>query len=396
MSFQNPVFIPGPTNMPEAIRKACDMVTIDHRSPIFGEILHPCIEGVRRVLKSDTAEVFIFPSTGTGGWETALTNTLSAGDGVLAARNGMFSHRWIDMCERHGLDVQIVETAWGQGLPANQYKDILKADTDHKIKVVLATHNETATGVKSDIAAVRDALDAAGHPAMLFVDGVSSIGSMDFRMDEWGVDIAVTGSQKGFMLPAGLAIIGFSRKAIKASETATLPRTFFSITDMANGYAANAFPYTPPVGLMNGLKLSLEMIEEEGLENVFARHTRIAEGVRRAVDAWGLELCAVSPELYSDTVSAVRTPDGFNATDIVTLAAEKYGMAFGVGLGDVAGKVFRIGHLGSLTDAMMLSGLGMAEMCMVDLGLDIKLGSGVAAAQEFYRHGSENSSKVAA
>jgi alanine-glyoxylate transaminase/serine-glyoxylate transaminase/serine-pyruvate transaminase len=385
MSFQNPVFIPGPTNMPEAIRKACDMPTIDHRSPLFGDILHPCLDGVRKVLKSDDAKVFIFPSTGTGGWETAISNTLNAGDKVLAARNGMFSHRWIDMCARHGLDVQIVETPWGHGLPADQYEAILKADTAHQIKVVLATHNETATGVKSDIAAVRRALDAAGHPALLFVDGVSSIGSMDFRMDEWGVDVAVTGSQKGFMLPAGLAIVGFSPKAIAAAETATLPRTFFDINDMQNGYNANAFPYTPPVGLMNGLKLSLETLLDEGLENVFARHARIATGVRHAVEAWGLELCAASPELYSDTVSAIRTPEGFNATDIVTHAADVYGVAFGVGLGDVAGKVFRIGHLGSLTDVMTLSGLATAEMCMVDLGLDIKLGSGVAAAQEFYR-----------
>ena len=388
MSFQNPVFIPGPTNMPEAIRQACYMPTIDHRSPVFGEILRPCLAGVRKVLKSESGHIFIFPSTGTGGWETALSNTLSAGDGILAARNGMFSHRWIDMCQRHGLDVQVVETPWGEGLPAAKYEEILKADTAHKIKAVLATHNETATGVKSDIAAVRKALDAAGHPAMLFVDGVSSIGSMDFRFDEWGVDVAVTGSQKGFMLPAGLGIVGFSEKAMKAVETATLPRTFFDVRDMAKGYAANAFPYTPPVGLMNGLKLSLEMIEAEGLENVFARHRRIAEGVRLAVKAWGLELCAASPDVYSDSVSAIKTPEGFNATDIVTVAAEKYGMAFGVGLGEVAGKVFRIGHLGMLTDAMMLSGLATAEMVMVDLGLDVKLGSGVAAAQEFYRHGS--------
>lgn len=388
MSFQNPVFIPGPTNMPEAIRQACYMPTIDHRSPVFGKILHPVLAGVCRILKSETAHIFIFPSTGTGGWETTLTNTLSAGDKVLVARNGMFSHRWIDMCQRHGLDTQIVETPWGHGLPADEYEAILKADTSHTIKAVLATHNETATGVKSDIAAVRRALDAAGHPAMLFVDGVSSIGSMDFRMDEWGVDVAVTGSQKGFMLPAGLAIVGFSAKARAAVETATLPRTFFDIRDMEKGYAANAYPYTPPVGLMNGLKLSLEMIEEEGLENVFARHTRIATGVRLAVKAWGLEMCAASPDVYSDSVSAIKTPEGFNATDIVTVAAEKYGMAFGVGLGEVAGKVFRIGHLGMLTDAMMLSGLSVAEMVMVDLGLDIKLGSGVAAAQEFYRHGS--------
>ena len=362
MSFQNPVFIPGPTNMPEEIRLACHMPTIDHRSPIFGGILHPCLDGVRRVLKSEKAHIYIFPSTGTGGWETTLTNTLSVGDKVLVARKGMFSHRWIDMCERHVLDVQIVEAAWGDGLPVAEYEyeAILKADTGHSIKAVLATHNETATGVKSDIAGVRKALDAAAHPALFFVDGVSSIGSMDFRMDDWGVDVAVTGSQKGFMLPAGLAIVGFSDKARAAVEIATLPRTFFDIRDMEKGYAANAFPYTPPVGLMNGLKHSLEMIEAEGLENVFARHTRIATGVRHAVNAWGLELCANAPELYSDSVSAIRTPEGLNATDIVTRADEQYGMAFGVGLGEVAGKVFRIGHLGMLTDAMMLSGLGVA------------------------------------
>ncbi|WP_412073201.1 L-aspartate--glyoxylate aminotransferase BhcA [Tritonibacter mobilis] len=396
MSFQNPVFIPGPTNIPESLRKACDMPTIDHRSPLFGQILHPARDGVRKVLKSETAEVFIFPSSGTGGWETALSNTLSAGDTVLAARNGMFSHRWIDMCQRHGLDVQIVETPWGAGLPADRYEEILSADKAHKIKAVLATHNETATGVKSDIAAVRRALDAAGHPALLFVDGVSSIASMDFRMEEWGVDVAVTGSQKGFMLSAGLAIVGFSPKAMEATKSAQLPRTFFDVHDMAKGYANNAYPYTPAVGLMNGLNESCKMLLAEGLENVFARHHRIAEGVRASVGAWGLELCAATPEVYSDTVSAIRTPEGFNATDIVTHAAEKYGVAFGVGLGEVAGKVFRIGHLGSLTDVMALSGIATAEMSMADLGLDIRLGSGVAAAQEYYRGNAASAQQDAA
>lgn len=396
MSFQNPVFIPGPTNIPESLRKACDMPTIDHRSPLFGQILHPAREGVRKVLKSESAEIFIFPSTGTGGWETALTNTLSAGDKILAARNGMFSHRWIDMCQRHDLDVQVVETPWGEGLPADRYEEILTADTNHGIKAVLATHNETATGVKSDIAAVRRALDAAGHPALLFVDGVSSIASMDFRMDEWGVDVAVTGSQKGFMLTAGLAIVGFSDKAMAATETAKLPRTFFDVHDMAKGYAANAYPYTPAVGLLNGLNEACTMLLNEGLDNVFARHTRIAEGVRAAVGAWGLDLCAAKPSVYSDTVSAIKTPEGFNATDIVTHAAENYGVAFGVGLGQVAGKVFRIGHLGSLTDVMALSGIATAEMCMVDLGLDIKLGSGVAAAQDYYRGNTATAQKDAA
>ena len=396
MSIQNPVFIPGPTNMPEALRKACDMATIDHRSPVFGEILHPCLSGVRQVLKSERAQIFLFPSTGTGGWETAISNTLSPGDRILAARNGMFSHRWIDMCQRHGLDVEIVEAPWGAGIPADRYEEILTADTGHRIKAVLATHNETATGVRSDIAAVRRAMDAARHPALLFVDGVSSIGSMDFRFDDWGVDVAVTGSQKGFMLPAGIAILGFSDKAAAATATAKLPRTFFDIRDMESSYARNGFPYTPPVGLMNGLKLSCEMLLGEGLETVFARHRRIADGVRAAAGAWGMPLCALTPDVQSDTVSAIRTPEGFDGTRIVTHAASRYGMAFGVGLGEVAGKVFRIGHLGSLTDAMMLSGLATVEMVMADLGLPIRLGSGVAAAQQVYRHGSASAKREAA
>ena len=385
MTSQNPVFIPGPTNIPEIIRKSVDMPTIDHRSPLFGKILHPALEGVKKVLKTTTGQIFVFPSTGTGGWETAITNTLSPGDKVLATRNGMFSHRWIDMCQRHGLDVQVVMQEWGDGVPADKFEEILTADKEHQIKVVLATHNETATGVKSDIAAVRRALDNAKHPALLFVDGVSSIGCYDFRMDEWGVDVAVTGSQKGFMLPPGLGIVGFSPKAMDAVESAKLPRTFFDVRDMAKGYANNGYPYTPPVGLLNGLKLATDMLLEEGLENVFARHHRIAEGVRRAVSAWGLELCALRPELYSDSVSAIRTPEGFDANKIVSHALNTYDVAFGTGLGDVAGKVFRIGHLGSLTDVMALSGIATAEMVMADLGLPVKLGSGVAAAQEHYR-----------
>jgi len=382
---QNPVFIPGPTNMPEVLRRACDMPTMDHRSAAFADILHPALAGVKRVLKSTEAEVFVFPATGTAGWEAAITNTLSPGDKVLSARNGMFSHKWIDMCQRHGLDVQVVDVPWGQGLPVDRFAEILTADTGHAIKAVLATHNETATGVVSDVAGVRHALDAAGHPALFFVDGVSSIGSMPFDFDDWGVDIAVTGSQKGFMLPAGLAIIGVSPKAMAAIPGARLSRTFLDIRDMAKGYEANAYPYTPSVGLLNGLKLACEMLEREGLENVFARHARIAAGVRAAVKAWGLELCAVSPELYSNTVSAIRTPDGFDAGRIVKHASTHYDIAFGAGLGDVAGKVFRIGHLGMLTDVQALAGLGAAEMVMADLGLDIRLGSGVAAAQAVYR-----------
>ena len=391
MSTQNPVFIPGPTNIPEEIRKACDMPTLDHRSPQFARVFKPAVAGVRRVLGMSEGEVILLPSTGTGGWEAAVTNTLSAGDKILTARFGMFSHRWIDLCQRHGLDVKIIETPWGQGAPLAAIEAALSADTKHEIKAVLATHNETATGVKSDIAGIRRAMDAAGHPALLFVDGVSSIGSMPFDMAGWGVDIAVAGSQKGFMLPAGLAVLGVSPKALRAMETADLPRTFFDFRDMLKSYTTGGYPYTPPVGLIAGLAKAIEMLEEEGLQNVYARHHRLAEATRRAVAAWGMQPCAVTPDLYSDTVTAVVVPQGCNGTDLVQLAASKYSVAFGVGLGEVAGKVFRIGHLGMLTDVMLLSGLATAEMCMADLGWDVKLGSGVAAAQDYLR----NSSSVA-
>ena len=385
MSFQNPVFIPGPTNIPEEIRKACDMPTLDHRSAAFGKLFRPAVAGVRRVLGMEGGEVIILPSTGTGGWEAAITNTLSLGDRVLAARFGMFSHRWIDLCQRHGLEVEIIETPWGQGAPLAAIEAALRADKAGRIKAVLATHNETATGVRSDIAGIRRAMDAAGHGAMFFVDGVSSIGSMPFEMAKWGVDIAVAGSQKGFMLPAGLAILGVSDKALAAIEGARLPRTFFDFRDMLKSYAGGGYPYTPSVGLIAGLAKSIEMLEEEGLEAVYARHARLAEGVRRAVAAWGMRPCAASADLYSDTVTAVVVPAGCNGTDLVKLAAEKYAVAFGVGLGEVAGKVFRIGHLGMLTDVMVLGGLATAEMCMADLGWNVRLGSGVAAAAEFYR-----------
>ncbi|MDE3027511.1 MAG: aminotransferase class V-fold PLP-dependent enzyme [Paracoccaceae bacterium] len=396
MTSQNPVFIPGPTNIPEVIRKACDMGTLDHRSPAFARIFKPAVEGVKAVLGTTTGEVIIFPSTGTGGWEAAVSNTLSPGDTVLAARFGMFSLRWIDLCQRHGLNVEVIETPWGQGAPLAAIEAALRADKSYKIKAVLGTHNETATGVRSDIAGLRQAIDAAGHPAMLFVDGVSSIGSMPFEMDAWGIDVAIAGSQKGFMLPAGLAIVGISQKAIAAMEIAKLPRTFFDFADMRRTYLAGGFPYTPPVGLLNGLAVAVQMLRDEGLPNVYARHHRIAEGVRRAIAAWGMRPCAATADLYSDTVTAVMVPEGFNGTDIVKLAAEKYDVAFGVGLGEVAGKVFRIGHLGMLTDVMMLSGLATAEMCMADLGYPIKLGSGVAAAQEYYRSHGAQAIRVAA
>lgn len=396
MHAQNPVFIPGPTNIPDSIRKACDIPTIDHRSPAFARVFRPAVEGVKRVMRMEAGQVFLLPATGTGGWETAITNTLCPGDTVLAARFGMFSQRWIDMCQRHGLQVEVLETPWGQGMPLDRIEAALRTDTGHRIKAVLATHNETATGVRSDIAGLRRAMDAAGHPALLMVDGVSSIASMPFEFSGWGVDIAVTGSQKGFMLPPGLAILGVSEKALAAMETATLPRTYFDLRDQQKGYAAGGYPYTPPVGLIAGLAYAIEMIEDEGLDNVFARHHRLAEGVRRAVAAWGLEICAASPDLASDTVTAIMAPKGFDGTAVVQLAAQKYGVAFGVGLGEVTGKLWRFGHLGMLSDVMVLSGLATAEMVMADLGWPIRLGSGVAAAQDFYRGTPAHAQKDAA
>ncbi len=385
MSMQNPVFIPGPTNIPDAIRKACDIGTIDHRSTAFARLYHPAVEGVRRILRMGAGEVALLPATGTGGWEAAVTNTLSPGDRVLAARHGMFSHRWIELCRRHGLEVEVIEAPWGEGAPIAAMEAVLAADRSHAIRAVLATHNETATGVRSDIGALRKAMDRAGHPALLFVDGVSSIGSMPFEMAEWGVDIAVAGSQKGFMLPAGLAILGLSEKALAAMATARLARAYFDLREMLTACRAGGYPYTPAAGLIAGLARSVEMLEEEGLEAVHARHARLAEGVRRAVAAWGMRPCAASPYLYSDTVTAVVVPGGCDGTALVKLAAEKYGVAFGVGLGEVTGRVFRIGHLGMLTEVMVLSGLATAEMCMADLGWEVTLGSGVAAAQEYYR-----------
>jgi alanine-glyoxylate transaminase/serine-glyoxylate transaminase/serine-pyruvate transaminase len=393
---QNPVFIPGPTNIPEALRHAMNAPTLDHRAREFAEFIGPLLADLKKIFKTETGEVVIFPGSGTGGWEAAVANTLSPGDKVVIARFGMFSHRWIDLCQRHGLDVEIIDCPWGTGAPVDEYAARLKADKDHAIKAVLVTHNETATGVTSDVAALRAAMDAAGHPALLMVDGVSSIASIDFRMDEWGVDLAVTGSQKGFMIATGLAIVGVSQKALATMESARLARTYFDFRDMIGANAKGSYPYTPSVQLLFGLKAAVDMLLEEGLDNVFARHHRMAEGVRRAVAAWGLKLCAADPSLYSDTVSAIYVPEGFDSNALTDQCYNTYGMSFGIGLGPLNGKAFRIGHLGSLTEPMALAGLATVEMAMADLGYPITLGSGVAAAQDYWRAGGKAASTRAA
>ena len=385
MSSQNPVFIPGPTNIPDRLRRAMSIQTMDHRASDFKDLIESLLSDLKEVFKTELGQVYAFPASGTGGWEAAITNTLSPGDKVLAAQFGVFSQRWIDLCQRHNLEVEIIECNWGEGAPADRYGEHLAADKEHRIKAVLVTHNETATGVRSDIGAMRRAMDASGHPALLLVDCVSSLASMDFRMDEWGVDLAVTGSQKGFMLATGMAIVAASKKALGAAKTAGCPRTFFDFGDMASANMKGGFPYTPPLQIMLGLRASLDMLLEEGLDAVFARHFRIAEGVRKAVEAWGLKLCAKRRELYSDTVSAVYVPEGFDSDALTNHIYDTYGVSFGVGLGQLAGKVFRVGHLGALTDVMALSGLATVEMAMADLDYPVELGSGTRAAQEHYR-----------
>lgn len=387
MHHQNPIFIPGPSNTPDVLKAAMHVSNFDHRAPDFSEDYIPLLNDLKKVFKTETGQVLLFSATGTGGWEGAISNTLCAGDKVLIARYGMFCQRWIDLCQRFGLDVEVVDCEWGTGAPVDEFARRLQEDSLGHIKAVLVTHNETATAVKSDVHGVRKAIDSANHKALLMVDAVSSLASMDFQMDAWGVDIAITGSQKGFMLNTGLAIVGVSPKAMEATKKATLPRCFFDFNDMANANAIGSYPYTPPVQLFNGLRASVSLLLEEGMENVYARHYRIAQGIRAAVSAWGLELCAQSPELYSDTVTAIMVPEGKDANLITQHAYKAYQVSFGGGLGKMAGKLFRIGHLGAMTDVMALSGIATAEMVMLDLGYNIELGSGVAAAQRIYQRG---------
>ncbi|MDQ0472561.1 aminotransferase class V-fold PLP-dependent enzyme [Labrys wisconsinensis] len=384
MQHHTGLFIPGPTNIPDPVRRAMNLPMEDMRAPDFPELTLPLFRDLKRVFKTETGQAFIYPASGTGGWEAVLTNTLNPGDKVLIATFGQFSLLWADMCRRLGFDTVVVDRPWGEGVPVEAFADILARDGTHRIRAVLATHNETATGVTSDIAGLRRALDAAGHPALLYVDGVSSVASIDLRMDEWGLDAVVSGSQKGFMLPTGLAIVAVSQKALEAHRSSKFPRCFFSFEDMMRTNKDGYFPYTPATTLLRGLRASLDLLFAEGLENVFTRHHHLAEGVRRAVTAWGLTLCAREPKWHSDTVSAIVVPEGVDSTQVARQAYHRYGVSFGIGLNKVAGRVFRIGHLGALNEPMLLGALGAAEMALADCGARIAFGSGVAAAQSHY------------
>lgn len=386
MPGRNFLFVPGPTNIPDRVQRAMLVAMEDHRSSRFPDLSMSVLNDLKRVFKTTSGQVFIFPSSGTGAWEAALTNTLSPGDRILAARFGQFSHLWIDMAQRLGFDVEVLDVEWGEGVPLGRYEEILRADQRREIKGVLACHNETATGVTSDIAGVRRALDAAGHPALLFVDAVSSLASIDFRMDEWRVDLAVSGSQKGLMLPAGLGILAVSQKALGAIATAGSRRCYFDLNDMIKANATGYFPYTPALPMLYGLRESLDLIFEEGLEEIFHRHHYLAEGVRAAVTrGWRLALCAREPKWYSDTVSAVVVPEGINGAHVIDVAFRRYNLALGAGLSRVAGKVFRIGHLGDLNELMLMGAIAGAEMAMLDVGIEVTPGSGVAAASNYWR-----------
>ncbi|SDE57367.1 pyridoxal-phosphate-dependent aminotransferase family protein [Ruegeria marina] len=378
------LFIPGPTNIPEPVRQAMNVPMQDMRAADFGDLTLGLFADMKSVLRTEKGRVMFFPGSGTGAWEAAITNTLSPGDKVLMARHGQFSSLWVEMAKRLGLDVVVVDVPWGAGTPVKEFSRLLGQDREDAIKAVFVTHNETATGVTSDIAAVRRALDENFHDALLFVDGVSSVGSLDFRMDEWEVDLIVTGSQKGLMLPAGLGILGVSEKALEASRSARSRRAYFEFDDMLKMNADGYFPYTPPTQLFHGLRKSLDRIRAEGLEQVIARHHRLAEGVRRGVAAWELSLVAEHHTLYSDTVSAIRVPADVDARDVLRIAYADFNTSFGSGLGPLAGKVFRIGHLGDLNDGMCLAALSIAEMALYRAGVPIRLGSGVGAAQAWY------------
>jgi len=353
--------IPGPTNVPDRVLRAMAQPTIDHRGPEFGELGRELLANVRGVFKTKQP-VVIYPASGTGAWEAALVNTLSPGDAVLMVETGQFATLWEQMAKRFGLNVELQPTDWRHGADPAAIEARLRADTRHEIKAVCVVHNETSTGVVSRIALVRKAIDAARHPALLLVDTISSLASIDYRMDEWGVDVTVAGSQKGLMLPPGLSFNAISEKALAASKTAKLPKSFWGWDEILKANKTGYFPYTPATNLLYGLREALAMLAEEGLENVFARHRRHGEAARRAVRAWGLEVLCLEPAEYSGSLTAVLMPAGHDADALRAKILAAFDMSLGTGLGRLAGKVFRIGHLGHFNDLTLAGTLAGVEM----------------------------------
>ncbi|HVY66238.1 MAG TPA: aminotransferase class V-fold PLP-dependent enzyme [Gammaproteobacteria bacterium] len=373
--------IPGPTNVPDRVLRAMARPTIDHRGPEFAVLGREVLSELKPIFKT-ASHVIIYPASGTGAWEAALVNTLSPGDHVLMCETGWFATLWQQMATKLGLSTELLPTDWRRGADPAAIEARLAEDRQHAIKAVCVVHNETSTGVASRIGEIRKAIDAAGHPALLLVDTISSLGSIDFRMDEWGVDVTVAGSQKGLMLPPGLSFNAVSAKALAASKTAKLPRAFWGWDEMLSANKNGYFPYTPATNLLYGLREAIAMLNEEGLEQVFARHTRHAEATRRAVAAWELEVLCANPAEYSSSLTAVLVPDGHNADKLRHVILEAFDMSLGTGLGRLAGRVFRIGHLGHFNDLTLAGTLAGVEMGLALAGVPHRRG-GTQAALDF-------------
>ena len=373
--------IPGPTNVPDRVLRAIDRPTIDHRGPEFGQLGREVLDGAKWLFKTKSP-VIIFPGSGTGAWEAAVVNTMSPGDRVLMYEVGNFALLWRNLAERFGLDIEFVPGDWRHGVDPEDVEKRLKSDSAHKFKAVMVVHNETSTGVTSRVAEVRKAIDAAKHPALFMTDTVSSLGAIDYRHDEWKVDVTVSGSQKGMMLPPGMGFTAVSEKALLASRSAKLPRYFWDWQEMLKHNADGFFPYTPNTNLLYGFREAILMLKEEGLDAVFQRHKRHGEATRRAAKAWGLEIQALNPAEFSPVVTTIRMPEGHDSDRFRKLVLEKLDMSLGAGLSKLAGKVFRIGHLGHFNDLTLAATLSGVEMGFKLAGVPHRQG-GVAAALDY-------------
>jgi alanine-glyoxylate transaminase/serine-glyoxylate transaminase/serine-pyruvate transaminase len=374
--------IPGPSPLPDRVLRAMDTPIIDHRGPEFAKLAKRCLDGIKTIFKT-TNPVIIYTATGTGAWEAALVNTLNPGDKVLFVETGQFGSLWKKLADRIGLVTEFIATDWRTGVDAAAVEAKLKEDKAKEIKAVCFLHNETSTGCLSPVAAVRKAIDNANHPALLMVDTISSLASADYRHDEWGVDVTVGGSQKGLMLPPGMSFNAISDKALAANKNAKLPKAFFAWDEMLNMNKQGFFPYTPATQMLQGLAVSIDMLHEEGLDNVFARHERLAEGTRRAMKAWGLETICRDPKYYSPTLTAVLLPEGHDADAFRALALDSFNISYGASFGRFAGKMFRIGHLGDINEPAIIAALGATEMAMALAGVPYKKG-GVQAAIDYF------------
>ena len=373
--------IPGPTNVPDRVLRAMDRPTIDHRGPEFAALARRCLDAIKTIFKTDS-HVVIFPASGTGAWEAALVNTLQNGDHVLMFETGHFASLWQKMANKLNVMTEFLETDWRSGASPEKLAERLSADTSHKIKAVCVVHNETSTGCTSPIAEIRNVMDEINHPALLMVDTISSLASIDYRHDEWGVDVTVAGSQKGLLLPPGLSFNAVSKKALETAKKGGMPRSYWDWNEQIQANKSGAFPYTPATNLLYGLEVAIEMLHEEGLEAVFARHDRHAETTRDAVQAWGLEVLCQKPENYSSSLTAVMLPEGHDADKFREIVLNNFNMSLGNGLSKLAGKVFRIGHLGDFNDLMLLGTLSGVEMGLSLAGIPHQRGGVETAMQK--------------